>query len=117
IGDIIFFFILSHVAILGFIFWLLTSLAEYFYSKKEYKLQRDFYECGFKATSDLHININPSFFIFAILLILYDVEFTLLIPYILSAYTINISSFTAYVIFFFLIILSFYIDWRLAALN
>ena len=117
IGDIIFFFIICHVAILGLIFWLLTTLAEYFFSKKEYRLQRDFFECGFKSTSDLHININPGFFIFAILLVLYDVEFTLLLPYILGVYTVEIQSLATYFYFLFLIVISFYIDWRLSALS
>ena len=106
-----------YVGIFGIIFWSITSFGDIFFYQQGSRLKNDFYECGFKSFSDINININPNFYMFAVLLVLYDVEFTLLLPFTLNSYSIHLEGFFIYIFFIWLIILSFYIDWRFDILN
>lgn len=58
------------------------------------------YECGFKAISDINIQINLNFSIVCVFLILYDVEFIFLFPVLFNFFFIDY--FVVYVFFFFL---------------
>ena len=66
-------------------------------------MKKQFYECGFKAISDINIQINLNFAMLCIFLILYDIEFTFLFP-ILFSYT-NIVFFQ---FFIFILCIKFY---------
>lgn len=62
------------------VFWLLSWLGDRFYKYKFYKSGESVYECGFNSTHPLRVTINFGFFIVAMLLVLYDIEFFFLIP-------------------------------------
>ena len=79
-GDIIILFLIQNIVIFCLIFWVLTWIGEFYYKKKNHSTKRNFYECGFKSTSDVNIQINFNFSMICVFLILYDIEFTLLIP-------------------------------------
>lgn len=111
IGDIVIFNLIQNVLTFGIIFWLLTWAAEYFYTNKQQLTKKQFYECGFKAISELNIQVNFNFFMLAVFLILYDIEFTLLFPIL---FNFNLFSFIEYIIFYcfiILIIASLVYDW------
>lgn len=75
------------------------------------------YECGFSSTHSLRVTINFGFFVIALLLILYDIEFFFLVP---AYFGLSISS-AAEVLtlwfFFIFVVLSFAIDWESASLK
>ena len=116
-GDIFFLILAINISIMGLIFWLLSTLAEYFFSKSKYKWTYEYYECGFRSISDINIQLNTNFLIFGALLILYDLEFTFLVPFMLSYFEITLVGILVYIFFFSCIVASFYIDWRLSALS
>ena len=96
---------------------MLTWGAEYFYTKKESLAKKQFYECGFKAISELNIQININFSMLCVFLILYDIEFTLLFPILFSFTNISMFEFFLFFFFIFLIIISLIYDWQNNALS
>ena len=116
-GDIVLIYLLQNILIFGVIFWLLTWGAEYFYSKKNHLTKKQFYECGFKANAELNIQININFPMLCIFLILYDIEFTLLLPLLFNISSISLIEFFLFVLFILLIVLSLIYDWQFNALN
>jgi NADH:ubiquinone oxidoreductase subunit 3 (subunit A) len=110
-GDAIIFNLVQNVLLFGIIFWLLTWGAEYFYTNKQQLTKKQFYECGFKAISELNIQVNLNFFMLAVFLILYDVEFTLLFPVLFNFSFISFTEFFFFFFFLSLIIISLFYDW------
>lgn len=111
-GDIVLLFLLNNVLLFGIIFWVLMWIAEYFYTKKNQVSKYQFYECGFKATSDVNIQINLNFAMLCVFLILYDIEFTLLFPYLFNIFFTSFFEFFFFIVFVFLIIISLIYDWQ-----
>ncbi len=97
------FFLFINIFIFTFIFWLLIFLTRFFLFKSSNISRGIFYECGFKVYETLDFKLTSNILIVAILLILYDIEFLLLI-----SIFINISSYSTifilFVIFIFLFI-------------
>ncbi len=110
-GDIIIFNLIQNVLTFGIIFWLLTWGAEYFYTNKQQLTKKQFYECGFKSISELNIQVNFNFFMLAVFLILYDIEFTLLFPVLFNFSIITFIEFFFFISFIALIIISLYYDY------
>lgn len=94
------------------LFWLLSWLGDRFYKQKMYKSSENIYECGFNSTHSLRVTLNFGFFIIALLLILYDIEFFFLIPMYFNFYSYNSISIIIYWIFLIFVVLSFAIDWE-----
>ena len=116
-GDIVMLFFIQNILIFSIIFWVLTILGSYFYKKKNHKYKRNFYECGFKASSDLNLQINLNFIMIGIFLILYDVEFLFLFPVLFNFSKIFFIQFLFFIVFILFIVLSLYYDILLNALN
>lgn len=115
--DISIFFLFQNIIILMLLFWLLSWIGDRFYKLKNHKASENVYECGFTSTHSLRVSINFGFFIIALLLILYDIEFLILIP---AYFNINNSTlFSLIVYWFFLcaIALSFIVDWESVSLK
>ena len=116
-GDIVILFLLQNIFLFCLIFWLLTWASEYFFKKKNHETKKNFYECGFKSTSDINLQINFNFSMICIFLILYDIEFTLLIPIFFNLSFMFVLNYVLMIIFIILIILSLIYDWQMNALN
>lgn len=116
-GDIVILFLIQNIFIFCLIFWALSWAGEFFYKKKNHFSKRNFYECGFKSTSDVNIQINFNFSMICVFLILYDIEFTLLIPAFFNFHSIFLINFFLIIFFIILIILSLVYDWQMNALN
>lgn len=114
-GFILFFF--QHVFMFCIIFWLLTWAGEFFFKKKNHKTKKNFYECGFKSTVDINIQINFNFIILCVFLILYDVEFIFLIPFYTNLINLSMISLVILYVYILLILLSLIYDWQMNALN
>lgn len=110
-------FLIINLFLFSCIFWLLTFLGEYFYGKKEQISKKQFYECGFKTLSDTNIVFNLNFSMVCVFLILYDIEFTLLYPFIFNTFNFSFYNFIIILIFIGLIILSLFYDIQFNALN
>ena len=80
-------------------------------------MKKQFYECGFKAISDVNLQINLNFILLCVFLILYDIEFTLLFPIILNFSNIFFFQYVIFLLFVSLIVLSLYYDIQMNALS
>jgi NADH:ubiquinone oxidoreductase subunit 3 (subunit A) len=116
-GSILILFFIQNVLIFGLIFWLLTWLTEWFFQKKNHVSKSQLYECGFKAISDVNIQINLNFSIVCVFLILYDVEFLFLFPLLFNISFANFLVFFIFFIFIFFILISFIYDLNQNALS
>jgi NADH:ubiquinone oxidoreductase subunit 3 (subunit A) len=116
-GDVLFLYIINNVMIFGLIFWFLNWGAEYFYTKKNHKEKKKFYECGFKSISELNIQINVNFSLMVIFLVLYDVEFKFNFPLFFNCLNINFFMFFIFFVFYFFIVLSLFYDYIFNALS
>lgn len=116
-GSIVIISLLQHVFILGIIFWLLTWGAEKFSNKKLHRTKNQFYECGFKSISDLNLQVNISFSMICVFLILYDVEFTFLFPILVNYHLVDSTSLLIFIFFIFFIILALLYDLAHSAIS
>lgn len=116
-GDIVILFLLQNIFIFSFIFWGLTWAGEYFYKRKNHASKKNFYECGFKSTTDINIQINLNFSILCVFLILYDIEFTFLLPILINFTFVSFFQYILLNIFILIIIISLVYDWQMNALN
>lgn len=115
--DVSLFFLFQNIVILMLIFWGLSWLGDRFYKLKNHKATENVYECGFTSTHALRVSINFGFFIIALLLILYDVEFLFLIPVYFNIAALNICGALVYWSFIILVALSFVIDWETVSMK
>src|SRR5436309_8190456 len=109
----IFFFIF--IPILSFILLLINILLA---SHNPYKEKDSVFECGFHSfLGQNRTQFSISFFIFALLFLLFDLEILLIYPYVVSAYTNSIYGLFIMLIFFLILILVFTFDLGKKALN
>lgn len=85
-------------------------MGQCFLNRYEYRFKEDFYECGFKTTSDLNFNLNYSFFLSAIFLLLYDVELVFIIPALFNVNILNEYSLLLFIFFLLVIFLTLIVD-------
>src|SRR5437016_11330862 len=73
-----------------------------------YQKKNSAFECGFHSfLGQNRTQFNISFFIFALLFLLFDLEILLIYPYIVSAYSNGIYGLIVMLIFFFILTLGF----------
>jgi len=116
-GDAVIFFFIQNIIIFSLIFWGLFYLASFFYKIKNHVSKKHFCECGFKSLSDINIQINLNFAMLCVFLILYDIEFTLIFPYLFNIWYTNAQQFCCFVVFVNLIISSLFYDWQVNSLS
>jgi NADH-ubiquinone oxidoreductase chain 3 len=86
----------------------LLSLNYLFASHKPYKEKNSAFECGFHSfLGQNRTQFSISFFIFALLFLLFDLEILLVYPYIVSAYNNSIYGLIVMLIFFLILTLGF----------
>ena len=117
VGDIFLLFFFQNFLLFACIFWGLTWAGEYFYKRKNHDAKKQFYECGFKVSTDTDIQFNLSFTLLCVFLVLYDLEFTLLIPFFFNHLFLTVSSLVVFFVFMLFIFLSLIYDWQNNAFN
>lgn len=116
-GSVFMWLLLNNIFVFSFVFWALTWAGEYFFKKKNHNSKKNFYECGFQSNSDINIQINLNFSMLCVFLILYDIEFAILIPGLFNiAFATNIT-YIIIILFTLIIITSLVYDWQMNALN
>lgn len=98
-----FFFLL--IPILAFILLFINILLS---PHNPYQEKNSVFECGFHSfLGQNRTQFSISFFIFALLFLLFDLEILLVYPYVISAYTNGIYGLIIMLIFFFILTLGF----------
>ena len=101
-------FFLIFIPILSFI---LLSVNFIFAPHKPYKEKKTPFECGYHSfLSQNRTQFTISFFIFALLFLLFDLEILLVYPYIVSAYVNGIFGLIVMLIFFLVLTLGFALE-------
>src|SRR5256714_499578 len=87
-------------------------------SHNPYKEKNSVFECGFHSfLGQNRTQFSISFFIFALLFLLFDLEILLIYPYVVSAYTNGIYGLFIMLIFFLILTLGFTFELGKKALN
>lgn len=111
------FFFLQNILIITLLFWGLSFVGQKFFKRKDYKPATEVFECGFFTTHKLNLTFNYNFFLIATLLILYDVEFFFLLPFLFNLGGASVLASMCFVIFVVLVVVSFIYDWEAISLN
>lgn len=96
-----FLLILSNAFLFTFIFWGLTFLAKCTYSNKWFNYKLTFYECGFKNYSTKKAKYELNLILVVLIMLIYDGEFLMLLPYALNADVATLEC--VYALFFFML--------------
>src|SRR5271169_298344 len=98
--------------------FILLTINLIFAPHNPYKEKDSVFECGFHSfLGQNRTQFNISFFIFALLFLLFDLEILLIYPYIVSAYTNDIYGLLIILIFFLILTLGFTYELGKKALN
>lgn len=101
----------------SFIFWLLTFLAKYFYSNKNYNNKLNYYECGFRSLTNIKIKYKINYILLLLFLLIYDGEFIILIPFSLNITLLNFEVIFLLFIFFFWLVITLLFDYTYKAIE
>lgn len=114
---IILLFLVRNSFLFSLIFWILTFLSKSVFSNLYSNYKLNFYECGFKSLNKVRVSYEINFLLLILLIILYDSEFLILIPFALniSIYSLEVS--VSLIVFLFWFLLSFLFDFFLNALD
>nr|ARH54331.1 NADH dehydrogenase subunit 3 [Cymbiodyta marginella] len=112
--------ILASMATIIFIISLVVMLLASLLSKKTFsdREKNSPFECGFDPKSYSRLPFSLQFFLIAVIFLIFDVEITLLIPFIVTMTSTNIMNYMT-ILFFFLaiLLLGLYHEWNQGALN
>nr|ALO71127.1 NADH deshydrogenase subunit 3 [Staphylinidae sp. 1 EF-2015] len=76
------------------------------------------FECGFDPNSSARLPFSLHFFLITVVFLIFDVEITLLMPFILTMKMINIVNYMMIMLFFILILLiGLFHEWNQGALT
>nr|AXS66196.1 NADH dehydrogenase subunit 3 [Cucujoidea sp. 1 KM-2017] len=98
---------------------ILMMLANFF-SKKTFKdrEKNSPFECGFDPKNSARLPFSLQFFLIAMIFLIFDVEITLLLPFLTSMKISNLFSFCSlFCIFIFILIFGLYHEWNQGALK
>jgi len=109
-GDVSIFFVVQHIFLFGIIFWGLTFLGWATTKKKNHQYKKKFYECGFSSLDDIDLSIDIKFLLVGVFLILYDIEFTFLFPFLFNIKVATLYSLTMYILFIYMILAALIYD-------
>nr|AFQ62213.1 NADH dehydrogenase subunit 3 [Hypomedon debilicornis] len=113
-------FSILKILILIFTISMITMFLASIISKKTFmdREKNSPFECGFDPKSSARMPFSLQFFLIAVIFLIFDVEITLLIPFILI---IKISSLKIYFMslsfFLFILLMGLYHEWNQGALN
>lgn len=106
---------------IGFILFLLTQanlLNLSFYPNSTFDSEKySPYECGFSPFRTERAQFDIKFYLVALLFLVFDVELMFLLPYCLSYYYLGILGYVVFLIFFFILILGFLVEWAVGMLT
>lgn len=120
------------ITIIGFLFHFLSWIYNFFFnqnllnsgldfnSRRDYEVfskKKEFYECGFKSTIDINIQLSLQFPLIAVFFIIYDIELVFLMPIFLNYLYMNLFNYVVYILFVYIISLSFYYEWKFSGLD
>nr|AML26287.1 NADH dehydrogenase subunit 3 [Hydrophilidae sp. BMNH 1274333] len=108
------------MAFIIFCITLIVMMLASMLSKKTYsdREKNSPFECGFDPKSNARMPFSLQFFLIAVIFLIFDVEITLLIPFILTMTMVKMTNYLMTLFIFLLILLiGTYHEWNQGALN
>ena len=119
-GDFEIFFSVLSITILGFVIYNVVNILSFRDLLKRFGFlkiaRRDFYECGFRPTTQRPIRIPIQFLLICIFFLLYDIELIFLFPLVSVATFSGLYDLTLIIFFFTILLISLVIDFNRHAL-
>ena len=119
-GDFEIFFAIFTVTILGFIIYNVVNILSFRDLLKRFGFlkiaRRDFYECGFRPTTQKPIRVPIQFLLICIFFLLYDIELIFLFPLVSATTFIGLFDLILLIFFFTALLISLVIDFNRHAL-
>lgn len=119
-GDFEIFIAILSVTILSFIIYNVINLFSFKNLIKRFGFlkiaRRDFYECGFRPTSQKTIRLPIQFLLICIFFLLYDIELVFLFPFVSAITFIGLTDWLLLILFFTVLFLSLIFDYNRHAL-
>lgn len=119
-GDFEIFFAIFTVTVLGFIIYNVINILSFRDLLKRFGFlkiaRRDFYECGFRPTTQRPIRVPIQFLLICIFFLLYDIELIFLFPLISVTTFIGLFDLALILFFFTALLVSLVIDFNRHAL-
>lgn len=119
-GDFEIFFSTLSITILGFIIYNVITTVSFRDLLKRFGFlkvaRRDFYECGFRPTTQKPIRVPMQFLLICIFFLLYDIELVFLFPLVSASTFLGLFDVALLMFFFFVLLLSLIIDFNRHAL-
>ena len=119
-GDFEIFFSTFSITILGFVIYNVVTLISFRDLLKRFGFlkisRRDFYECGFRPTTQKSVRIPIQFLLICIFFLLYDIELVFLFPLTSVTTFSGFYDFNLLLFFFTLLFISLIIDYNRHAL-
>ena len=109
-GDLLFLFVFFNTLVVSTLLWLITFIGSFLYETKQDLNREVHFECGFFSINKIIPSYNLNFVVSAIFLILYDVEFLIMIP---ALFNLQLMQQTQiYFVLFFItsVVFSLYLD-------
>lgn len=119
-GDFEIFLAISSVTFLGFVIYNVINAFTFRNLLKRFGFlkvaRRDFYECGFRPTTQKPVRIPVQFLLICIFFLLYDIELVFLFPLVSASTFLGLFDFFLVMFFFFMLLLSLVVDFNRHAL-
>ena len=119
-GDFEIFFSTFSITILGFIIYNVVTLISFRDLLKRFGFlkisRRDFYECGFRPTTQKPVRVPIQFLLICIFFLLYDIELVFLFPLTSVTTFVGWYDFNLLVFFFLVLFISLVVDYNRHAL-
>ena len=119
-GDFEIFFSTFSITILGFIIYNVINALSFRDILRRFGFlkiaRRDFYECGFRPTSQKPIRVPMQFLLICIFFLLYDIELVFLFPLVSASTFIGLFDLLLLIFFFAVLLVSLVIDFNRHAL-
>jgi len=120
LGDFEIFFSTFSLTILGFLIYNVINAFSFRDLLKRFGFlkiaRRDFYECGFRPTSQKPIRVPIQFLLICVFFLLYDIELVFLFPLVSAITFIGLFDITLILFFFTALLISLIIDFNRHAL-
>ncbi len=87
-------------------------LSRIFQPRKQYPEKSDTYECGFETNGSSWISFRSSYFVYALVYLIFEVEVIFLYPWAVEFQMLGLFAIIEMIIFFSLLIAAFIFAWK-----
>ena len=87
-------------------------LSRFFQPRKQYPGKRDTYECGFDTEGPSWISFRSSYFVYALVYLIFEVEVIFLYPWAVEFNMLGLFAIFEMIVFFSLLVAAFIFAWR-----